>query len=503
MLTDWAMPLVYGLGVLLALELVFLLLRRTLPGFRLRFLYHLWAVSLGLVTALAVGAPGSDGLAWKAAATTALLLSAVVGFALVEAVVIQRPWRPAPAPLLPKLARDVLRMGLLITVGLLAAKVILRQPLGAIIVSSTVVSAVAGLALQDVLKNVFAGMALDLEKPFARGDWLLLDGTTPAQVIDLTWRSTRLRTNEGVEISEPNATISNARLINYGSGVRPVALGFTVGLTYGAPPAEVKRALRAAAGTVPGTLAEPPIEVFTTRFDDHAVTYYMRVWTRNVGSIARFRDGVNTRIWYELKRRGLTIPFPIRTVHVHSAEQMAAAERSRDRDRAAGLLGQLELFREIDPEAVASLAEGAALREYDAGELLVREGETGESLLVIESGSAVVSKQAEGHAGVEVDVGRLGAGDFFGERSLLTGEARSATVRADGGCVVLEISKRQLGELLARDPKIAEVLSRALAARRDLTAASLESHQDRLRKKAEPQSEVSILHRIRTFFRLT
>lgn len=501
MLTAWMMPLLYALGALAALEILHPLLRRFLPGFRLRFIYHLWALGIAALVALVTAGVGHGTTGWKAVAATTAVLSAWVAFWLINAAVIKRPWRPN-APFLPKLARDVLRMGLLIAAGLWAAKTIFEVELGAILVSSTVLSAVAGLALQDVLKNVFAGLALDIEKPFTRGDWLMLDGTTPVQVVDMSWRTTRLRTQEGVNIYEPNARISNDRLLNYGSGVRPVALAFRIGLPYGAPPAKVKQALRAAAHSVPATLAEPPVDVFLEGFADHSISYYMRVWTHSVSGIGRFRNAINSRIWYELKRRDLNIPFPIRTVHLHSASTMEEEARGDEHARAVARLSQLELFRDLDSDVVQTLAEGATRLYYDDGEILVREGDQGESLLVIDVGAAVVSKSTGGADGAGIDVGRLGEGDFLGEQSLLTGEPRNATVRAEGGCEVLQIAKPQVAEVLAADPNIAQVLSRALATRAELNAALLASHQEQQRLTARPASEASILARIRTFFGL-
>ena len=65
----------------------------------------------------------------------------------------------------------------------------------------------------------------------------------------------------------------------------------------------------------------------------------------------------------------------------------------------------------------------------------------------------------------ELDVAHLGAGEFFGEHSLLTGEDRSATVMSEGGCVVLRLSKESVAPILQQDPQIAETLSRALVTR--------------------------------------
>ncbi len=501
MLSDWSTPLLYGAGVFVTLELLYILLRRSLPRLRLRALYHLWALILGLLAALYLAGLNPAHPLRLLTTAAAALISTVVLFILIDTLVLQRPWAPGRPPMLPKLARDVLLMTLLVAVGLLVAREILDQPLGAVLVSSTVLSAVVGLALQDVLKNVFAGMALDMEKPVRAGDWLLLDGTTPAEVIDVSWRSMRFRTREGVEISEPNSKMASARLVNYGSGARPKAMVFRIGLPYEALPTEVKRALETAASSVPDALDDPPVRVFVESFDDHSIGYYMRVWTHSVGDMRGFKDRVNTRIWYELKRRGLYVPFPIRTVHLHRVSDMAAAEEGAARRRAERRLAEIDLFGELEPEVVRELALASDRQFFDDGEVLVREGAPGDSLFVVEIGAAVVTKTSD-ELGGEVELARLSAGAFFGERSLLTGEDRSATVTSEGGCVVLRLSKEAVAPILEQDPTIAEALSRALAARQAETDASLESHRDRLRQVGTAQDQLSLLGKIRSFFKL-
>lgn len=492
-----------ALATVVALELVYWLLRRLGRPPQVRLLYHLWvaavAVTVGLTLAERVG-----GLGWRVAASLAALSTALVLFSLLDSLVVQRPWDPARRPMMPKLARDVLRVAVLAAAALVVAKAVLGYPLEALLVSSTVISAVVGLALQDVLKNVFSGMALELEGPFERGDWILLDGQV-VQVIDTSWRSTRLRSNDGIEFHEPNSTFSTARLVTYGSGAQPVGLNFHVGLSYEAPPARVKAALTAAARACAGAVATPPPDAFVDSYGDSAIVYRLRVWTRAVGQIAPFRDEVYSRIWYELQRQGLQVPFPVRTVHMHHAERdRRARERSRV-ERAGRLLSQVDLFRALDRPVLERLALASELRHYDRGETLMQEGADGESLFVVETGQVLVSKSGQ-HVGTgTIQLASLGPGSFFGEMSLLTGEPRSATVTADGPCEVLELSKAALAPVLQEDPRLAEVVSSAVTSRQELTAATVAER--RSRQAAAPATgldaaEASLLARIRSFFKL-
>jgi len=499
---DLVLAIGSGLAAALAVELLYVLLRRVGRPPRVRLLYHLWAASVALTVGLAVAGRSED-LAWRVTASVAGVLTAFVLFSLFDSLVVQRPWDPARRPMMPKLARDVLRVAVLAAAALVVAKVVLGYSLEAVLVSSTVISAVVGLALQDVLKNVFAGMALEIERPFQRGDWILLDGQ-PVQVIDTSWRSTRLRSNEGVEFYEPNATLATARLVCYGSGTPPVGLSFQVGLPYDAPPARVKAALVAAARAAPLAAETPPPEAFLDSYGDSAIGYRLRVWTHSVGQVTAFRDGVYSRVWYELQRQGLSVPFPIRTVHVHSARRERQERERTGLERTRRLLAQVDLFRELDERSVERLARASTLRYYDQREVLVREGETGDSLFVIERGRVLVSKSGTLIGTGTVQLATLGPGSFFGEMSLLTGEPRSATVVADGSCEVVELSKEALAPLLEEDPRMAEVVSAAVAARQASTAATFEVRRGRAQAPGpeESQAQASLLARIRTFFKL-
>jgi small-conductance mechanosensitive channel/CRP-like cAMP-binding protein len=500
MTENWPQALGLAAGLILALEVLYFFLRKRAPWFHLRLLYQLWVANLALLVVF-------NGLDFERpfqfAAASAVLLSTLVLFALVDALILQRPWNPDRGPFIPKLARDVVRIGLLVAAALYAATVILNQPVGPLLVSSTVLSAVIGLALQDTLKNIFSGMALDLEKPFKPGDWLLIDGKTRARVIEMSWRSTHLRTNEGLSIFEPNANLSVSRIVNYGSGEHPVAVEMRVGLPYGAPPAEIKEALVEAASSAPGTVDRPSVRVMLESFDDHAITYFMRVWTRRVSNLARFRDGVNSRIWYQLKRRNIEIPFPIRTIHMHEAPDMEEHRHSKAVRKAFELFNKIDIFEALDDAVVRQLAAASQRRLFDGGETLVREGDAGDSLFVIERGSVRVTKSDPEQDDRSVDLAVLDEGAFFGEMSLLTGEPRSATILAREHCGVLQLGKEALASTLEADPRIAEVLSRVLAARRQDTTETLEDRRDRAAAEIIERDEHTFLKKIQAFFSLS
>jgi small-conductance mechanosensitive channel/CRP-like cAMP-binding protein len=466
-------PLSEALALLLLLEVGFVLARRMAGRLRLSGAFHPWALSLAALWFLNRAPDGSaPDLATRITATLAAVLSAIVVLGILDVAVLQRPWNRARGPMMPALLRGGLKFVIVVALALTCATVILGLDLRVVVASSTVLTAVVGFALQGVLKDVLAGAALQREGPFSIGDWLLVDGM-PAEVIEMSWRSTHLRTPDGVNLYEPNATLSGARIANYGSGRQPVAWAFHVSLPHDAPPARVKQILLEAVRSAPGTAKEPAPEVFLDRYADSAVTYRVRAWTTEVRQLSRFIDGVNTRIWYQLRREEISLPFPTRTLHMHDAVHAEQRALAKDVDRVASLLASVDLFADLPAEAIRDLAVGARREHHDAGEILVEEGEAGDSLFLVDQGSVVVSRRRDG-GGEPVELAVLHEGDFFGEASLLTGERRTATVVARDGCEVVVLARDAVAPVLAHAPELADSLSQVLALRAAATAAALE-----------------------------
>ncbi len=496
-------------AVVLALELVFWGLRRWQKGFRGGLLFHLWAILLAIFMVFE-GTPWADedGALWQLLCTGALVFSVLVLFGLLDSFLVVRPLDPKAMHqegryLVPRLLYNVVRFLSVVASGIFALTAIHSVPLPTVLVSSTVVSAVLGLALQDVLKNVFAGVSMELEGRIKEGDWLSLDGQ-PAIVESMSWRSTQLRTNLGVRLVEPNATLADRRLISYGSGRLPVAFSFIVGLPYEAPPADCRAALLGAARAVDSVLAEPPPQALLHRYGDHAIGFDLRVWTRDVHRIEMVADQVRTRIWYELQRAGLYVPFPIRTIHMHQMDAQQARQKEAQAQRLSCQLANVDLFADLEPEALGRLAECARPLDFDDGEALTREGDPGDSLFVLDRGRVMVSQSGQKIGTGSIQLAALGPGDVFGEMSLLTGEKRSATVRADGSCRVLVLSKDALMPLMQSEPGLAESFSRILAQRKAANVAAFEAREKapRTPDSLEVESQ-TMLRRIRRFFRLS
>ena len=143
------------------------------------------------------------------------------------------------------------------------------------------------------------------------------------------------------------------------------------------------------------------------------------------------------------RRASIEIPYPI---EVHYEETPTAA-RTNAAANGGPVRGVHRLVGPLTDAERARLVAASAERLYRAGEAIVRQGDTGDSMFVICRGGARVTVSPGGQ-----EVARFGPGGYFGEMSLLTGQPRTATVSAIDDCLLLEISARRTsGRLRSRN----------------------------------------------------
>jgi CRP-like cAMP-binding protein len=275
------------------------------------------------------------------------------------------------------------------------------------------------------------------------------------------------------------------------------AMRIRVGVEYKNPPNRVKDALFRAASTAEGVLAEPKVKVFLVDFADSAVIYEIKFYMGNHSRINEVNDAVRTNAWYELKRQGITIPFPIRTLHL---ERKPAPSEPVEQEEAQAILREEALFKSLSDTQIDSLVRQSRVNYFGRGERVIVEGAEGDSMFVLLGGAAEVSVSKNGAA---IPVATLRAGDCFGEMSLLTGERRAATVRAETDCRVMEISKSVMAELLRDSPDYLERLSELLAKRKLENEGLLkEAASQAQNERKEREYTATFLRRLRTFFEL-
>ncbi len=400
---------------------------------------------------------------------TALLLIVLVGIVRVGTIVAFDWYLRTRRRLeLPK----VVRVPVLLSAYLILAFVAVLSlgiPVTGLIASSTVLTAVIGLALKDTLANGFSGLELYFDKTVQMGDWIEVDGLV-GEVREFDWRHVRLRDTAGDAVILPTSAISNGAFVNHSRPTSLTARTVQVGVDYSAPPNRVIEILSRAAAESTLALKEPPPKVQLRSFGDSAILYEIRFF---IEDFARYKDAeteVSLKTWYHLRRARIDIPFPIRTLHLVRPSRDG---EPADLERRLAELRRVDFIRSLPDDAHRALAGQVDSLGYSGGERIVTQGEAGDSFFVVQSGQAAV--RIEDSSGAPQTVATLGPGAYFGVMSLLTGAPRSATVVADGDVVVLRLSKEAFREMLVAHPAAAERISEVVAERVERNRQALEA----------------------------
>lgn len=427
-----------------------------------------------------------------------LFLLAALGRGFVVLVLEVGLGRRGRTPL-PRIIRDLAQAVVYLIVFLGALRGAGIDP-GSLLTTSALLTAVIGLSLQETLGNVFAGLAIQLQAPFDVGDWVQFDDdkTHVGKVLEIGWRATKIITSDDVEIMVPNGALAKSPIANFSKPSTMSRRAVYVTLPCDVPPRRAHRVLSGAIHGAWGVLESPEVTIITHQFAESGIEYCARFWTNQFHKRDIVDGGVRDRIWYALSREGIALVFPTREIYVHQEteekEKLSAATLARERLTDLRGVDFLAVLPESDLQV---LADGTRERLYAEGETIVKRGDRTTDLFVVHSGSVRVVVPTKG--GEWNEVARIGAGQFFGEMALMTGEARRATIIAAEDSELYVIGHDELHSVLANHPEFARTMARIIAERQ----ATLDEHENRKdRDSVVEERTTQIFDKVRRFFSL-
>jgi CRP-like cAMP-binding protein len=360
-----------------------------------------------------------------------------------------------------------------------------------LIATSTVVSVIIGLALQDTLGNFFAGLSIHIEQPFHILDAIRI-GSIIGRVEAVSWRTTTIRTNDNTTVIFPNSTVAREalevyRLNNLNRRVLRAPAPYRVA------PQRVIPLIRETVASIPNVASERTPVVRVGEFADSSIIYEILYWTKDYLWVPDIDAQIRQHLWYIYRRSDIEIPFPIRHVLLEPQEPIASSQEPDFNQ----VIESVEIFGPLSAGERDVVARAAIRSVYAPGELILRRGDPGESMFVIYRGGVEV--RLPGSEGRTQHLAELKPGDFFGEMALLTGEPRNADVRAATEVETLEIRKPVLQQLLEDNPALAEALSKTIT-ERQLRLAEYTRTMPEEERRVQAQT---VLRRIKRFFSLS
>jgi small-conductance mechanosensitive channel len=177
------------------------------------------------------------------------------------------------------------------------------------------------LALQDTLSNLFAGVHLLADKPIRVGDYVKIADSIEGYVVDVGWRSTRVRMLQHNVVIVPNKRVAESIITNYDLPERRMALLLPVSVSYASDPDHVEAVLvdeaGKAAGEVAGLLPEPaPVARLIPGFGPYSLDFTLVCQVASFVDQYAVQHELRKRILRRFRAEGIDIPYPVRTIEV-------------------------------------------------------------------------------------------------------------------------------------------------------------------------------------------
>jgi small-conductance mechanosensitive channel/CRP-like cAMP-binding protein len=354
---------------------------------------------------------------------------------------------------------------------------------------STIIGIVVGLALQDTLGNLFAGIALQADQPFQVGDVVSFTNGLGGVIESVSWRGVKIRTfqnkllvisnsvlgKESIEVAPKNNL--NARLVFFNT-------------LYVNSPSKTIHAVREAVRHVENVSSKIRPIVRIRNLGDNGIDWEIKYWAEDYTKYNDTDALVRQRVWYVFNREQIDFAFPTRTVIMQPAVEVRTDDEYLN--QTVERLSRIPIFAPLSDEELERLARASKDRVFAPGEAIVRRGQEGNSMFVITRGTVDVQILQ----GDEVrTINTLRESDYFGEMSLLTGEPRTATVVAVTETEVVQINKSGLKPIFEANPELVQSVSDMIEERRALLSEVVSEDEEQVK-----QSGTSVIGSIRKFF---
>ena len=433
------------------------------------------------VIAYASGTVGWLALAWASARLVDLLLQRAAA-----------TLRPAQAP---RLLNDLLRAAIFALALIAILVFVFQQAATGLIATSSVAIAVIGFALRYIIADVFSGIVLNFDHPYRIGDWIEPGPGMLGRVAEITWRTTRLVTRDGTTVVLPNGLVATGRLLNFSAPAPSFRTSLRFWIDARLPIERVKKVLLAGAYIAQRLYPDLRPDVLVQDCGESGVLYVVRFWVPDAGEENTCRDAVVAALVEILQRHGIGFAAPHRTLAFAHEE---APLPSLATPSAHELIERCDLFGAFTEEERAELSRHLVGERIKQGDAVFRRDAPGGSLYLVAEGALEV--RAPAPDGREIVIDRMVAGDLFGEISLLTGEARSASVVALSDALLYQLTKADIEPFLWRRTELFDTLAKLMVERQ-------RRNRNRLlhfAKPADPDVGADdLLRRIRSFFGLS
>jgi len=288
---------------------------------------------------------------------------------------------------LPRLIKDISTIVIYVIAITGIVGIVFNKDVTAFWATSGVVGIVIGLAVQNMILDVFTGLAINIDRPYKIGDWIKVHGTGGSEkdvvgrVAEVNWRTTRLETVDDSIVVMPNSFLGKMVVTNYWGAGDQSRFETTFCLDFSVPTERAIRVLEAGARAATGNkgiLDSPVPNVIVRGTTAVGVEYTVRYWMDGWGkgrTLGVARGHITTSILAHLKQAGLALAYPKQDLFYEKMPVRQLDSKSLE-DRAT-LLGNTVLFKHLENGEIFDLAGRIQQRYFKRGEQIIAQGKNG------------------------------------------------------------------------------------------------------------------------------
>ena len=191
-------------------------------------------------------------------------------------------------------------------------------PIGSIVAGAGLIGLTISLAAQETASNIFSGIVILIDKPFAVGDWILV-GDVEGEVIDINFRSIKIRSLDKTVSVITNSKVCSSTIVNCAMrSTRPYK--FTLGVTYNTSRAKLEQLM---ADLTAMLEASPYVEkgsalVRLTSFGDSSINLLVSAYllTNQAGTFLQMQNDLNLNVMDVMQKNNVDFAFPSTTVYL-------------------------------------------------------------------------------------------------------------------------------------------------------------------------------------------
>lgn len=238
--------------------------------------------------------------------TAAIYLAAAWVTSRIVATILDQVGKTRPYP---RLLKDLISALFFCVAFAAIGSLYLGQGALGAVAGSTIILALLGFAIRNVVADTLSGIALAVEAPFRIGDWIDIDTLAQGKAIEIGWRTTRLLTVDGTYLILPNSQISRQRITNYSAPRKEFRAQINITLDHVLSIGKAREIMTEALRDGKLIQQDPQPDIRVRSYEEGGISYTVRYWVPRFERVVDCRDEVYSLIDDALRRAGSVAPY--------------------------------------------------------------------------------------------------------------------------------------------------------------------------------------------------